>query len=120
MPEKVIVLVADQDDPKHGEITVLEGRERAERMVETLLEAGFQRERIRVFTGSEMEVEITHRPVVSLVAQGLSSGEWNEAPEGEEEPEPVEAGLDQEPEKSIASGAYTQGGVRFSSMFRSA
>ena len=68
--EKIIVLVSDKDDSKHGEISVLDDSENAERLVETLLEAGFQQERIRVFTGNLSEFQVSHRPVVALSAAG--------------------------------------------------
>jgi hypothetical protein len=63
MVTRIIVLVADRDDPKHGEITVLEDRHKAERLVETLLEAGFEQERIRVFAGTALDMQIAHRPM---------------------------------------------------------
>ncbi len=62
----VIVLVADHDDPKHGEITVLEDQAEAEQMIESLLEAGFEQDRIRVFAGVENAMKISYRPVVTL------------------------------------------------------
>ena len=71
MTAKVIVLVADRDDPKHGEIVVVDTTAEAERLVETLLEAGFDRERVRVFTGTEMEAQVSQRPKVELVERGL-------------------------------------------------
>ncbi len=81
MSTKVILLVSDPDDPKHGEVKLLDDPETAERVVETLLEAGFEQERIRVFTGTETTVVVTHRPVVTLM-----SGEAEQA-----QPEPVGA-----------------------------
>jgi len=48
--EKIIVLVSDRGDSKHGEVSVLDDPQKAERLVETLLEAGFEPERIRVFS----------------------------------------------------------------------
>ena len=71
MTTKFIVLVADRDDPKHGEIVVVDTTAEAERLVETLLEAGFERERVRVFTGTEMEAQVSQRPKVELVERGL-------------------------------------------------
>ncbi len=71
MTTKFIVLVADRDDPKHGEIVVVDTTAEAERLVETLLEAGFDRERVRVFTGTEMEAQVSQRPKVELVERGL-------------------------------------------------
>ena len=71
MTAKVIVLVADRGDPKHGEIVVVDTTAEAERLVETLLDAGFDQERVRVFTGTEMEAQVSQRPKVELVEKGL-------------------------------------------------
>jgi hypothetical protein len=70
MDEKIIVLVSDEDDSKHGEISVLDDPHKAERLVETLLEAGFNQNRIRVFNGRLSDFEVSHRPVVALVDEG--------------------------------------------------
>ena len=69
MATKVIVLMADRDDPKHGEVAVLASTAEAERLVETCLEAGYDPERIRVFAGAEIEAQISQRPKVDLVAE---------------------------------------------------
>jgi hypothetical protein len=82
MDTKVILLVSDPEDPKHGEVELLDDLEKAARTVETLLEAGFEQERIRAFTGTETTIVVTHRPVVTLAAE-----KTDEAP-----PEPVGAG----------------------------
>ena len=73
MGETIIVLVSDKDDSKHGEISILDDPQKAERLVETLLEAGFDESRIRVFNGRSSEFEVNHRPVVAL-ADGSSKG----------------------------------------------
>ena len=70
MNTKVIVLVADRSDPKHGEIVVVDTTAEAERLVETLLEAGFDQERVRVFSGVEMEAQVSQHPKVELVERG--------------------------------------------------
>jgi hypothetical protein len=67
MSERLIVLVADTHDPKHGEIAVLEDLDEAWRLIETVLEAGFEEDRIRVFKGSGLAMRVDHQPVVSLV-----------------------------------------------------
>ncbi len=67
MTTRFIVLVADRGDPKHGEIVVVDTTAEAERLVETLLDAGFDRERVRVFSGTEMEAQVSQRPRVELV-----------------------------------------------------
>ena len=91
MTTKFIVLVADRDDPKHGEIVVVDTTAEAERLVETLLEAGFERERVRVFTGSEMEAQVSQRPKVELVERGLDEPAPADDPPAEEEVQPAEA-----------------------------
>ena len=58
MSTKTLVVVYEQDDDKRGEITIVENPQKAARVVETLLEAGFERDRIRIFTGGETCVEI--------------------------------------------------------------
>lgn len=80
--EKIIVLVCDKDDSKHGEITIMDDPQKAERLVETLLEAGFEKDRIRVFAGRTSEFQISHRPVVALV-DGQEGGVRQPAAEGE-------------------------------------
>ena len=63
---RVILLVADPKDAEHGEVKVYDDPHDAERMIETLLEAGLEQERFRVFTGTETDIVVTHRPVVDL------------------------------------------------------
>ena len=91
MTTKFIVLVADRDDPKHGEIVVVDTTAEAERLVETLLEAGFERERVRVFTGTEMEAHVSQRPKVELVERGLDEAAPADDSPAEEEVQPAEA-----------------------------
>ncbi len=101
--EKIIVLVCDKEDRKHGEITILDDPHKAERLVETLLEAGFDEDRIRVFAGRTSEFEISHRPVVALV-DGQEGGGRQTAAEGESrevEPEQPVAG-EPVPEEPVA------------------
>ena len=119
MAVAVIVLIEDRDDPKHGEIAVLEDMRKAERLIETLLEAGFEQERVRVFTGSELDMRVTHRPVVALEQQGDSASADSSSadPEAEREDAPGEA--DTEEEQAPAT-AFVRDGVRFSSLFRNA
>ncbi|MFQ6019439.1 MAG: hypothetical protein ACE5KW_01640 [Dehalococcoidia bacterium] len=92
MQTKVIILVADKDDDKHGEISVLDDAKKAEQLVETLLEAGFEEERIRVFKGDELDMQITHRPMVTLVqAEAEAEAEAQDSDEEEQEEGQAEA-----------------------------
>ncbi len=105
MTAKVIILVTDKDDDKHGEISVVDNMGKAERLVETLIEAGFEQERIRVFSGSELEIQVMQRPVVSLMR---SEAGLDVTPEGE-----AESALEED--ASAAQGSS----FRLSSLFRS-
>ncbi len=126
MTKRIIVLVSDLDDAKHGEITLLESAQKAARLVETLLGAGFDMERIRVFNSDEMEMQVTHRPVVALI-DGSAEGDASESEEAPAEaPPPVEKRREVVASAvSAAHGAdpsvpFHRDGVRFSSLFRPA
>src|SRR3990172_3244659 len=95
MSEPVMVIVADLDDAKHGEINVVESTQKAARLVETLLEAGVDQGRIRVFSGGEMDMRVRHRPVVAIVS-------GNEAAANVETEEEVAA------EQPVTSGAQAE------------
>ena len=132
MSNKVIVMVSDLDDASHGEINILDGPEAAVQFVETLLESGFEQERLRVFGGDELQMQVSHRPVVSLIV-GNSRGRKEEAPREEEAAEaPTEQHHEQvAASKTVAARAkavmeevaaqpFVRNGVRFSSQFRPA
>lgn len=141
MSNKVIVMVSDLDDASHGEINVLDGPEHAARFVETLLESGFEQERVRVFGGDELQMQVHHRPVVNLLT-GARGGRKEEAPKEEEQAPAQEPAAQQERVEVASAKAATVGanvashaksvledfaaqpfernGVRFSSQFRPA
>jgi hypothetical protein len=141
MSNKVIVMVSDLDDASHGEINVLDSPEHAARFVETLLESGFEQERVRVFGGDELQMQVHHRPVVNLLT-GARGGQKEEAPKQQEQ-DPAQAPAPQQERVEVASantatvGAnvashakavlseiaaqpFERNGVRFSSQFRPA
>ncbi len=132
MLNKVIVMVSDLDDASHGEINVLDGPERAAHFVETLLESGFEQERVRVFGGDELQMQVHQRPVVSLIsnARGLKE----EAPRDEEEEQAAPAPQSRPEQEQVAASKtvaardkavmdevaaqpFVRNGVRFSSQF---
>jgi hypothetical protein len=108
MSEEFVLVVSDESDGKHGEISVLDTAHEAEHLVETLLESGIDQNRIRVFAGAEAEFETVYRPVVSL---------FDEANETAELDRPVsdKAGV-----KAHSGNGHSRGSVRPSSLFRSA
>ena len=76
MPAKLIVFLENSGDQRFGEVSVFDTAAEAVHLVETLLEAGYDPQRIRVFAGAEMEARVSLRPVVALV-----SGDQEEASE---------------------------------------
>lgn len=129
MPDRVIVMVCDLDDPKHGEINVLESHQKAVSMVETLLEAGFEQERIRIFNGEEMGMQVVHRPVVALVASSAVRDADPVQVDSRAEETPVEKAPAVTRASSKAKAAvqvevvaapFIRNGVRFSTQFRPA
>jgi hypothetical protein len=129
-----MVIVSDTDDAKHGEINLVENLQKAARLVETMLEAGFDQSRIRVFTSSEMDMRVRQRPVVALVTGDQSPDDDSEAAD-QTEKRTVSSGTTEQPEKrTVSSGTeggvprhqesagtpYEQNGVRFSTAFRPA
>jgi hypothetical protein len=114
-----MVIVSDLDDAKHGEINVVEDPQKAARLVETLLEAGFDQTRIRVFSGAEMDMRVRQRPVVALV----TGDQADETAEVEEQTQrrPVASSAKAEAHKeAIAAEPYQQNGQKFSTAFRPA
>jgi len=125
MLNKVIVMVSDLDDGSHGEINVLDGPEQAAHFVETLLESGFEQERVRVFGGDEVEMQVHQRPVVSLISS--VRGRKEEAPKDEEEEEAATPTPHARPRQEEVAASkivmdevaqpFVRNGVRFSSQF---
>jgi hypothetical protein len=124
-----MVIVSDPDDAKHGKINVVDSSHKAARLVETLLEAGFDQTRIRVFTGAEMDMRVRDRPVVALV----TGDQATDPPAVTPAETPAEAVPESADKRPVASGAkaesrkqevtvapYEQNGVRFSTAFRPA
>jgi hypothetical protein len=130
--EKIIVLVSDSGDSKHGEISIVEDPRKAEKLVEMLLEAGFEQERIRVFSGRQSDFQVSQRPIVELVSEGEEeeprvgvAEQVAAVPEAAPDAEETETdGRQQEESKTeeekVTAAAEAGAPVRFSSLFRSA
>ena len=130
MSEKIIVVVSDRGNGNLGEISVVDDPDTAERLVERLLEAGFEQERIQVFAGRQTEFEVGSRPVVALVVEGEdeepprtivtgesdvpASGPWRDQKAGGDN------GGEAEDETKEDETEEEEATVRFSSLFRSA
>ncbi len=79
-PQKIILLVTDPDNPKQGEVMVIDEPRKAESAIEGLLEAGCDQQHIRTFIGTPFEAIVTHRPVVTLVGSEMSQDESDARP----------------------------------------
>ena len=69
---KVIVITEDLNDSERRDVAILNSSAEAERLIQTLLQAGVTQERIQVFTGAEVEMEVTQQPVVTLAEENGS------------------------------------------------
>ncbi len=108
MSEEFVLVVSDESDGRHGEISVLDTAHETERLVETLLESGIDQNRIRVFAGAESEFETTYRPVVNLFDESNKTADLAR-------PVSDEAGV-----TAYSGNGHSPGSVRPSSLFRSA
>ena len=124
MSNTVIVVVTDLDNSAHGEINVVGSMEEAAQLVETLIESGYDQERVSAFAGDEFQISVYHRPVVAFATPA-------EAGEAEQPDVSVCEDADQKEDASLVGAAaaaslltaeaapepYVQNGVRFSSQF---
>lgn len=119
MANQIIVLVTDRGDPKHGEITVLNSTGEAERLIETLLEAGFEQERIRVFTGSDIPMKVSYRPVVEIPGElRTEGGNGRVSGDGSGQAELPASKADAPAAEAVSANARAGEGVTFASSFR--
>jgi hypothetical protein len=118
--------VSDLDDAAHGEINILDNPDEASRFVESLIESGFDQDRIRVFNGDEMSMQIHHRPVVSLLpeeqraskeSQPLTASHQRETVE---QAERVAARVTPVSIEVASAEPLVKNGVKFSTLFRPA
>lgn len=124
MSDKTIVVVYDERDKKHADVSVLDDAINAAHLVESLLESGCAQERIQIYTGAEMEMKVSHRPVVALVGTEVPEQFRKKAvnaPSDDEETdnEPAQPRAKSELKGVEASAAPgVKDGVRLSPLFR--
>ena len=117
MAEKFVLVVSEEKDGKHGEISELDTAQETERLVETLLEAGFEQDRIRVFAGAEAEFVTSYRPVATLTDEANQTTEEAHLANNQAQPEVVEGRAQAEGRPVEATSGN---GRSVSSLFRSA
>lgn len=120
MSAKIILLVSDSDDSKFGEIIVLDEIRKAESAIEALLEAGFEQERVRVFAGAEINIQVIYRPLVVLASALAESAEESDHrldDQADPEVDEVRAG-GRQPERveSLTGNGRRGSGVHISSL----
>jgi hypothetical protein len=120
--QTLVLFVSDPSDSKHGEISVLDTAQEAERTIETLLEAGFEQQRIRVFSAAQVDFEISYRPVVTLLSGASDEAtHLNHQGGNGSEPRGVEVEPDANPSTAEARSGNGHSGPDspLSSVFRS-
>jgi hypothetical protein len=129
MATSVMVMIEDPDNSGHGEMKVLAGPEDAARHIESLIESGFDPERIRAFYADKIEMQVSHRPVVALVGEDQGTKTSDEAVPADDHIEsPVEEPVlvasvpiaVSEARQEVQAQPFTRDGVRFSSQFKPA
>ena len=120
MTAKIILLVSESNDSTFGEVIVLDEIRKAECAIEALLEAGFEQERVRVFTGPEINIQVTYRPLVVLARDLADSAEESDHRlDDQADPEVDEAGAGGwQPGRveSLNGNGRRRSGVRISSL----
>lgn len=90
--DSFMVIVADTDDETSGDIAFFRTVEESAAHVESLLEAGYQQERIGVFGIEKLSTHVRHRPVVTIIRDEPAPATEEEAatvPEQEASPAPA-------------------------------
>ena len=131
MTTKTIVILLQENSSNHGEVNEFDQPQDAERFIEGLLEAGFERRSIRALTAHDIDLLITQKPTVSLLSGKDSTADAPSAEESEKVVPPsghtngahaaTEMKASESPAEPVSEDAgsapYTRNGVRFSSMF---
>src|SRR5574341_1569083 len=141
MTSKTMVVLLQENSDTRGEINWFDYAQDAERFIESILEAGFDRRSIRVLEGQDMDVLITQKPMVTLLAaekvlqletpvveipEVLPVAIVEDVSDSEEMVEIATFELQMERELVSVAAApsedaepYTKNGIRFSSAFAS-
>jgi hypothetical protein len=103
MTGKFLLIVSDEDGGSHAEVAMLDTALETERRVESLLAAGFDADRIQVFTGGQTGVKVTHQPVVHLMKRESGEGAGSTAQQDHQvKREPVAVGVSAEQRPATA------------------
>lgn len=74
MAGQFVLIVSDDNHGSRGQVAVLDNAEETGRKIAALLTEGFDQYRVRVFTGGQRGVLVTHKPVVRLVKRDSDAG----------------------------------------------
>jgi len=66
--ERIIVAVKDVGEESLGQASLIDNRDRAERIVESLVEHGVEPEAVRALEARELPFKVSYRWVVELAA----------------------------------------------------
>lgn len=130
MAARTIILIRDRDDAERMELAEFTEPHEAERYLEQLLVDGVPPDAVRVFNAVELDMQVSHRPVVSL----NTGGEQAQAAPQPQDPAPAAANSEIQQPGAVpeANGAaagpttetreqpFVRDGVRFSELFKPA
>lgn len=123
MTSRTLILIDDGDGSGRVQFLEFADGHEAEQRLEQLIAEGIPQESIRAFTATELEMQVSHRPVVSL--NGGSASQSAPAPEvapvtaNSQSQDGDPAGQDAAaPADGDGESPMIRDGVRFSSLFK--
>lgn len=112
------LIILNNGDPNRVEMTEFSDAQEAQSYVEELLAAGTPQEQIRAFNAVELDMQVSHRPVVSFggsaetSSQPVASGQVQASVDGAAAVDGSTEGAGEEETPMVRDG------VRFSSLFK--
>lgn len=128
MAIQTLILIRDQENADRMELVEFTEAQEAERYLEQLLADGADPSAVRVFNAEELDMQISHRPVVSLNPGGEESRPQTEAQEApsavnsevQAAPATHTNGATDTPTTETRDEPFVRDGVRFSELFKPA
>ena len=109
MASRYLLFLADDEAPERGEISFFDDADEAAGHAESLLEAGYEQDRIRIFGSDEVEIYVTQKPVVSFAGADNSTNDPEGAPTNAD---------DNDANEGKGDVAGVKDGVRLSNLFK--
>lgn len=126
MSARTLILIRDKDNPDRVELAEFEDGHEAERYLEQLIADGVPQDAVRAFNAVELDMKVSHRPVVSLNGSGTARSESPREEMAAAANSQLQDGSLVSPDAPAAAVVETdengqpfvRDGVRFSSLFK--